>query len=300
MLAVVRPIHQEIAAKLFLQAVRNLAGNSQKVEPLGVAVRALGEISCPHEFLQILKESKVLPTLREQLANPLSAQALAYIFTVAASSNSVSWIDSAMKSEIAKQMIEHFHLASDVTRLSLVRCLVHLSENHAENFGAMLSAESIKPNIQTYREKLKFLTLLTCSAELKDDFVIEANLRYLLSNLSVNFSLIWDPCIKIIESYWSMLDQEKSWNIFISIFCDINSRAAQEEARSNFEIDFQNFRNLFLKSLDLIVQVGEKKNAILTSEFLDVFMRGKPDTNDAKGLAAFLGVYKQVQFFQTS
>ena len=297
MLAVVRPIHQEIAAKLFLQAVRNLAGNDRKVEPLGVAVRALGEISCPHEFLQILKESKVLPTLRGQLANPLSAQALAYIFTVAASSNSSSWIDSVTKAEIANQLIGHFHLASEVTRLSLVSCLVHLSENHVENFSSMLSAESIKPNIQTYREKLKFLTHLTCSTETNDDFLIEANLRYLLSNLSVNFSLLWDPCIKIIESYWTILDQEKSWKIFIAIFRDINSQAAQEEeARTKIEIDFQNFRNLLLKSLDLIIQVAEKKNAICSTEFLDVFMRGKPDTNDAKGLAAFLGVYKQVKF----
>jgi hypothetical protein len=128
--------------------------------------------------------------------------------------------------------------------------------------------------------------------------VAEANLRYLLSNLSVNFSLLWDPCIKVIDSYWLVMDLEKGWNIFFSIFHDVNAKAADAES-SKLGIDFPNFRNLLLKSLDSMVQFVEKKNSILATEFLDVFMQGKHETTDAKGLSAFIGVYKQVKCLNT-
>ena len=292
-LSVIRPLHQDIATKLFKNAIRKLSGDEDKVEPLGLAVRALGEISCPHDFLEVLKESKVLETLRSQIDSFHSAQTLAYIFSSAASSNAADWIDAKTKREFADQVLGRLHLATNETRLCLVRCLVHLSD-HVENFGAMLSAESIQPNIQSYREKLKFISALSCPSEITDEFLAEANLRFLLSNLSVNFSLLWDPCIKVIDSYWLVMDLEKAWNIFYSIFRDVNAKAADVDG-SKLGIDFQNFRNLLLKSLDSMVQFVEKKNSILATEFLDVFMQGKHETSDAKGLAAFIGVYKQVK-----
>lgn len=297
MLSVIRPLHQDVATKLFKSAIKTLARDSSKIEPLGLAVRALGEISCSVEFLNVLKDFQVLATLREKIESPLSAHTMAYIFTVASSSNACDWIDSSTKSEIAHQLIGHLHMAPCQARLSLVRCLSHLCDQ-IENFGSMLNAESIKPNIQTYREKLKFLSILSCPSEISDEFLVEANLRYLLSSLSVNFSLLWDPTIKIIESYWADVEQEKCWNIFYSIFHDVNERAAKEESEvcQKVGIDFPNYRNLLLKSLNSMVQIAEKKNSILAVEFLDVFMQGKQDTKDAKGLAAFLGVYKQVSF----
>ena len=297
MLSVIRPLHQDLATKLFKSAIKTLSGYSSKIQPLGLAVRALGELSCSIEFLNVLKEFKVLATLREKIENPLSVQAMAYIFTVASSSNACDWIDSKTKSEIAHQLMGHLHMAPTQARLSLVRCLSHLCDQ-IENFGSILSAESIRPNIQTYREKLKFLSNLSCPSEISDHFLVEANLRYLLSSLSVNFSLLWDPSIKIVESYWAEMDHEKCWNIFYSIFHDVNERAAKEESEvcQKVGIDFANYRNLLLKSLNSMVQIAEKKNSILAVEFLDVFMQRKHDTKDAKGLAAFLGVYKQVLY----
>ena len=53
-LSVIRPLHQDVATKLFKIAIRKLSGDEDKVEPLGLAVRALGEISCPHDFLEVL------------------------------------------------------------------------------------------------------------------------------------------------------------------------------------------------------------------------------------------------------
>ena len=111
---------------------------------------------------------------------------------------------------------------------------------------------------------------------------------------------MWDPVIKIIDTYFSTA-AEKSWNIFYSIFHDINSKAVESDEQEsdakfnvNFGVDFKNFRNLLLKSLDSLVTVVERKNALLAVEFLDVFMKGKIETRDPKGLSAFLGVYKQV------
>ena len=123
-------------------------------------------------------------------------------------------------------------------------------------------------------------------------------MRYLLSNLSVNFSLVWDPVIKVIDSYFENMDQDKSWNIFYSIFHDVNATAvdvdSENVAKPDVGIDFKNFRNLLLKSLESLVPVVERKNAVLAPEFLEVFMKKKLETRDGKGLAAFLGVYKQV------
>jgi hypothetical protein len=42
-----------------------LAEPPVKIEALGLAVRALGEISCSHDFLQLLKEFDVLAKLRD-------------------------------------------------------------------------------------------------------------------------------------------------------------------------------------------------------------------------------------------
>jgi hypothetical protein len=142
------------------------------------------------------------------------------------------------------------------------------------------------------------LSALSCPLEIgDDDFVAEASLRYLLSSLSVNFSLVWDPCIKVIDSYWTALHAERAWSIFHDLFADVNAKAADESAddAARAGIDFRNFRNLLLKSLDSMPDFVEKKNAVLAPMFLDVFMKGKLETKDPKGLSAFLSVYKQVK-----
>ena len=299
MLSVVRPLHQDVAIDLFKKAIKSLAWNGEKVGTLGLAVRALGELSCPHDFLQVIKDFDILATLRSKIDHFEAAQTLSFVVGCAAASNAHDWIDVEAKRCISSDVIGKFHLVTADTRLCLVRCLVHLNDR-VEHFSSMLSAEAIKPNIQTYRERLKYLSDLSCPSEIQDDFTAEANLRLLLSNLSVNFSLLWDPVIKIIDTYFSTA-AEKSWNIFYSIFHDINSKAVESDEQEsdakfnvNFGVDFKNFRNLLLKSLDSLVTVVERKNALLAVEFLDVFMKGKIETRDPKGLSAFLGVYKQV------
>jgi len=306
MLSVVRPLHQDVAIELFKKAIKSLAGNGDKVGTLGLAVRALGELSCPHDFLQVIQDFDVLSTLRSKIEELEAAQTLAFVVSCAATSSAHEWIDKETKLSLSRDVITKFHLVAADTRLCLVRCLAHLND-HIEHFSSMLSAEAIEPNIQTYREKLKFLSDLSCPSEIEDDFAAEANLRLLLSNLSVNFSLLWDPVIKIVDSYFTTMDPEKCWNIFYSVFHDINGRAVESdddhqecEAKSRAGIDFKNFRNLLLKCLDSMVPVVERKNAVLATEFLDVFMKGKIDTRDAKGLSAFLGVYKQVRSLRPS
>jgi hypothetical protein len=299
MVSVVRPLNQDVATDLLKKAIKTLAGNAARVEPLGLAVRAFGEISCPHDFLKVVQDFAVVPTLRSKIDYYESAQTLSFIVTSAAMSNSDDWIDAGVRKELSCDVIKSLHLVSAETRLCLVKCLVGLN-NQTDAFGLMLSAEAITPNIQTFREKLKFLSHLSCPTEVTDDFVAEASLRFLLSNLSVNFSLLWDPVIKIIDTYFETMDQDKSWSIFYSIFHDINAAAVDVDVeteavgKSDAGIDFKNFRNLLLRSLESLVPVVERKNAILATEFLEVFMKKKLDTRDGKGLAAFLGVYKQV------
>ena len=295
MVSVVRPLNQDVASELLKKAIKSLAGNSSKVEPLGLAVRAFGEISCPHDFLKVIQDSDVVSTVRSKIDNFDSAHTLSFIISCATMSNIDEWIGDEAKQELSRDVVGKLHLVSADTRMCLVKCLVGLNSRN-ESFGPMLSAEAISPNIQTYREKLKFLSHLICPPEITDDFAAEASLRYLLSNLSVNFSLMWDPVIKVIDSYFETMDQDKSWSIFYSIFHDINAAAVDvDDGKSDVGIDFRNFRNLLLKSLESLVPVVERKNAVLATEFLEVFMKKKFDTRDGKGLAAFLGVYKQVE-----
>ena len=297
MVSVVRPLNQDVASELLKKAIKSLAGNSSKVEPLGLAVRGFGEISCPHDFLKLIQDFDVVSTLRSKVDSYESAQTLSFIVGCATMSHSDEWIAADARQELSSDVIKRLHLVSAETRLCLVKCLAGLN-NQTEVFGPMLSAEAISPNIQTYREKLKFLSHLTCPTEISNEFVAEASLRYLLSNLSVNFSLVWDPVIKVIDSYFENMDQDKSWNIFYSIFHDVNATAvdvdSENVAKPDVGIDFKNFRNLLLKSLESLVPVVERKNAVLAPEFLEVFMKKKLETRDGKGLAAFLGVYKQV------
>jgi hypothetical protein len=299
MLSVVRPLNQDVATDLLKKSIKSLAGSGEKIEQLGLAVRAFGELSCPHEFLQVMLDFNVVSTLQPKIDDFEAAHTLSFIIGCAAASNAHDWIGAEEKQKLSYDVIGRFHLVSSDTRLCLVKCLVGLN-TQIELFSSMLSAEAIRPNIQTYREKLKFLSRLSCPPEIEEDFVVGANLRYLLSTLTVNFSLLWDPIIKIINSYFDNMDQDKSWEIFYSIFHDVNALAVDNETdaesadKPTVGIDFRNYRNLLLRSLDSLVVVVERKNSILSTEFLDVFMKKKIETRDGKGLSAFLGLYKQV------
>lgn len=290
LLSVIRPLHQDVATELFKKTLQSVSKDEARIESLSLVIKALGGISCPKDFLKLIKSSDVLSTFRSNIDNPVAINGLAYIFSVGGSSDN-DWIDSETKINFSNLLMTKFHVIKPENRSDLVTCLVHL-KGKCDNFNAMLSAEVIDPTIQTYREKLKFLSMLTCPDEVTDDVACEANFRYLLSCLAINFSLLWDPCLKIIDTYFATMDPEKAWAIFHCIFSEVNARAAEDD-ESKVGIDFKNFRNLLLKSLDSFIHFAEKKNSVLAVDFLDVFLKGKQTITDPKGLAAFLGVYKQ-------
>ncbi|XP_048578586.1 small subunit processome component 20 homolog isoform X2 [Nematostella vectensis] len=94
-------------------------------------------------------------------------------------------------------------------------------------FEICLDAEQTPPSFHQYRDKLVRLRKLTYSSAYHHalpDFYHDVTARYLLGQLYLNFSPIWDPVIEVIKTH----AQGKNVKIFWEVFRDHLKMAANE------------------------------------------------------------------------
>ena len=74
-----------------------------------------------------------------------------------------------------------------------------------------LNAETTPTTLYTYREKLLFLRKLVYSSVYESsDICKDAILRYLIGNLFINFSALWEHLVEIIATH---VESPSFWNI---------------------------------------------------------------------------------------
>ena len=78
-----------------------------------------------------------------------------------------------------------------------------------------IDAENVHVTLGTYQERLMYLRKLQHSNE-ENTFTFSSTtaLRFLIGNLFINFSVIWEPVIEIISSYVTDETQDEFWIIW--------------------------------------------------------------------------------------
>ncbi|KAI4482212.1 hypothetical protein M0804_008763 [Polistes exclamans] len=200
--------------------------------------------------------------------------------------------------------------------IHLIRLVVtHIYSLFANVEGIMLSkenidknpldliylAESTPPTIQKYRDKLLHLQSLTFDNNAitnLDPKYYEIPLRYLLGNLYINFSLLWDPVNNIIASYANKACTQ-FWPVFLSELkdasatnktyqeiyrCDIIESLKLEIYKIDDKPDSNNYQILLWKCMSNFVNYCEMKNRDLTSFFIEFVNTNffKLNSEDAK------------------
>ncbi|XP_054720944.1 small subunit processome component 20 homolog [Uloborus diversus] len=160
-------------------------------------------------------------------------------------------------------------------------------------FEICLEAEKLSFDVQIYREKLKWLRKLDypyveksipddCDENLKKEY-LKAAIQYLLGMLLVNFRLLWDPTLSVLESYahgttelfWEVFGEhlDKVVNICenrCSDTCNVIVHENEDGAEFNRNVvqfckceespDYMNHRLLLWKAMEQFPDVAERKN----------------------------------------
>ena len=184
-------------------------------------------------------------------------------------------------SEIRATVIHLFSLFSNVTSSK------NETGSSGKNVFELLHlAENEPATVHKYRDKLLHLHSLTFESQALsslDPSHYDVPLHYLIGNLYINFSLLWEPISKILATYankqcpqfWpiflSHLTMEsKASNPYISSFnCDVISSLESLVYINNEKVDYQNYRLLLWKAMSHFTDYCETKNRDLTVLFIN-------------------------------
>ena len=165
-------------------------------------------------------------------------------------------------------------------------------------FVNCLRAESLTAGLRDHREKVKFLQNLESgrvaySLPLGDQFAT-VPLRYLLSQLFVNFRPLWDPVMKLIESCASAMEPARFWGVYFDFMRRVRDNAWVGDGsadpigpRLDFlklavgveRLDLANVRCLLWQALSRFGDKAEKQHAVVVPMFLD-FWNAEYRTSD--------------------
>ncbi len=241
-LVAVRPLDQDLAVETFVLTMATLlsASNEQLSESLDMVylcTRFLSTLMCPNEFMeQVVDNLFLLSKLDKHLDCENGAKTLAHVFFIADAANNPLWMQKKVVRPLQGQlliqtMVKNMSSTSTTVRLCLLRSLNKIYPKD-EAFRQMLEAENTAADIKTCRDRIKHLTNLAWDSSAMQNtdspiLVREAVVRFLLAQLSVNFSLLWQPCITVIQTHGQGgIDADMMWDTFYEIFKDANVKAA--------------------------------------------------------------------------
>lgn len=93
-----------------------------------MAIRCFGELSCPKEFIDIVKKFSLLSILETRLDRPGASRTLAYIVTTAGLCGSSDWLEANSRKKLAQSLLCQVHRVEPPVRLSLAKSLVYLCD----------------------------------------------------------------------------------------------------------------------------------------------------------------------------
>ncbi|CAL7939981.1 unnamed protein product [Xylocopa violacea] len=201
-------------------------------------------------------------------------------------------------SEVRLIVTHLYSLFSDVKEIKLS---ITNEEIEMTAMTHMFLAECEPISVQSYRSKLLHLQALSFDNNVVtslDDNYHEFPLRYLLGNLYINFSLLWEPVSKTIATY-ATKECEQFWPIFLaelksnqdvikdykpSFDCEVISEIENTIQRSNDKPDYENHKILLWKSMTNFSHFCEMKNRDITGLFIDFVNENffKSNSEDAK------------------
>ena len=165
----------------------------------------------------------------------------------------------------------------------------------------MYLAENEPITVHKYRDRLVRLQALDyhgpAVSHLNSRYQ-DCPLHYLLGNLYVNFSLLWDPIVQLVASY-ATKECEKYWPVFLTVLkgeenvasvegpvfeCEVVSSLAKKVFEVNDKVDRLNYKLLLWKCMGLTASYCELKNRDYVSLFIDFVEENffKANSEDAK------------------
>ena len=335
-LTAVRPLHEnaeEEVGKIMDDQIKHIGADAKalensKLQAVSLAIQALSDLSCPADLLQKV-DLGVIDILCSNVSNTHVAKALSFILYQASLMQTIEhekgntapivFGDASNKddsqtmiSTLKGKLINGLNTTCEINRKLYLKSLAYLSSDEKKSsvfFQTMLKAENITPNVASYRDRVKHLGNIVWSEQNEDEndesndmalMRFKGGLRFLLGNLSVNFTPLWDPTIKIIDSYLSAQKyQDISWTIIYEVFYETSEKIKNGNEGISGEIkQVQNLLSLVLKafaySSDFIPFV-EKKSQMVVNEFLSI---SRPTSNtcispNTKVLEAFIDLFKK-------
>lgn len=314
----------------------NSQPTSDEYMALSVMVEALVHIEYDNMQIFVKIIEKLLPmvvdTVRDSLINIIS------LCLVKIHQDKPQLLTKTLFETVHSQLNEFLASIHHKTRLLVIHIFSlfgHLeSLTKYENqtlFDLLYAIETVEPTVHTYREKIMLLNkldfdsnLLHCIGDKTSRFDA---MRFVLSMLSVNFKLLWDPVSEVLRSFAEGFPVTDFWSIykkqldFALEAANRHTTAQDEEHECAFfgdngeqdeKTDYVNYRVQLLVTLSKLNKVCESKNRDIVEAFLKFIQseyRAKQnielETNEhtpkatQKILIAYMNIFAKVKYPKT-
>ena len=242
------------------------------------------------EFLQIIQDqADILDILSKNLQYQKSCESIATIFKIAANDPNSNWIQRTILGPLKGQclisdLIKNLSHIDAKVRFWTLKSL-SICYPDVQVYQVMLNVEGIQPHFQTYRDRSNYLTNLSWDnpivQAIKDEDISIGIFKFLLSQLSLNFKLLWEPTFQVLESHDAgTKTSELLWTSWYDLFKTSNATK---------ETEF--YRNQLLDALARcpgLLKSAEKNHLLICHEFLEVFMK---ESKSGPGLFSYLKVF---------
>lgn len=220
-------------------------------------------------------------------------------------------LEPSFVKEIIKSLVKNLSSPFVQVRMLTAHLLLQLQNSLQDEhevhelsnvLSVIIAAESEPASIDNYRRKLHHLQLLECRDAFMQELVSETSLRFLISNLYINFQLLWGPVQKLISSYALKLPVKQFWPTFSELLHTAaeNCKSSNDDIINGINFDFEpvtelysrmngiaskpdyeNYRILLWKTMTYFPDICEAKNRDLSPLFLsfmeEEYYKANPD-----------------------
>ncbi len=181
-------------------------------------IRAMTKLICPAEL-------SLNPTLSTVALKNLDSPIMAEIFRLFCRSSAASTRQFLAANDAVETVIDHLLSTDRGVRLNNLRSLCAIEENDV--FSQMLKAESVDPNMSSYRERLRLLqNCLQTVKSSQNGIHRQAFFILLFSNFFEDFSLLWQPVVDLAAHAEAQLQDGAFWQSFekVMVSTDLKSK----------------------------------------------------------------------------
>ena len=283
-----RPLNQEKTIDA-LKASLDYALKHKNLDMLYLTLKTQSSLLSHKEFLQIIvDQADILDILSKNLTYQKSCEIIATIFKIAANDPNSNWIQRTILGPLKGQclisdLIKNLSHIDAKVRFWTLKSLSIVFPN-VQVYQVMLNVEATQPHFQHYRDRSNYLTNLSWDnpivQDIKDEDISIGIFKFLLSQLSLNFKLLWEPTFQVLETHDANKTSDLLWTSWYDLFKTSNATK---------ETEF--YRNQLLDALARcpgLLKSAEKNHLLICHEFLEVFMK---ESKSGPGLFSYLKVF---------